>query len=118
VEEQIVWIGDAIIPKGGAEQGRQRPVRFHGEELAVAIVVGENNGAWQRKETLFRTGDGRLLVYVQDRSQAEGSACGLYEASPADLCRDGRFAGLGQGWWFLALPETGYASPEQAEGAP
>ena len=106
MEEQTVWIGSALSRKRDVEQSLQEPVRFVGEELATSILYADGNGAWERKETLFRADDGRLLVYVQDRSQEKASACSLHEASFADLGRRGRFAGLGQGWWFLALPET------------
>jgi hypothetical protein len=118
MEEQTVWIGSVLTRKQDVQQSLQEPVHFVGEELATSILYADDNGAWERKETLFRADDGRLLVYVQDRSQEQESACSLHEASFPDLGRRGRFAGLGQGWWFLALPEIAEVGEAWGHHAP
>jgi len=110
MEKQVLWVENPQsqqVPVPGVTH----PVSFLGERLATATLYSEDHRTWERKETLFQAEDGRLLVYVEDRSKRTGGAYRLYEATKADLGVQGRFAGLGHGGWFLALPDAGNGEP-------
>jgi len=112
MEKQILWVGNSQKIRKEALPGVTEPVSFLGEKLAIATLYAEDHKTWQRKETLFRDEEGHLLVYVEDRSQTPDGAYKLYEATKADLGVRGRFASLGHGGWFLALPDAGDGQPQ------
>jgi hypothetical protein len=105
METQVLSVESYQGIRSNAPKSETQPMSFVGEELATSIQYAADD-TWERKETLYRATDGRLLVYVQDRSKTLTSAYSLHEATMADLVVGGRFAGLGQGWWFMLLPDA------------
>lgn len=124
-----VGVGSVSLGSEGAVLDGTRPVQFEGERLAIVHQTGTHEGqeadkpmglaAWaiankscagvkeewgtDKTEILYRTSDGRLLVYVQDWSRFQNGPAvyTLVEVTEQDLSGTGRFAHLGQeaGFW-------------------
>lgn len=82
-----------------------RPVEFVGELVASRTVHTGNDDTRGVSESLYKTDDGRLVVYVEDwsRWQGEPSVYSLREVAEADLQPGGRYEMLGY--------EAGYGRP-------
>jgi len=97
-----LWIGTEQHMRDGRTQDLTRPVEFEGEELAKLITFGDHKGSPTDTrgitETLYRTEDGRLVVYVEEWSRWQGEAnhYDLIEATEGDLGATGRFETLGR----------------------
>jgi hypothetical protein len=96
-------IGSIVGMSGGPTQDTTREVVFEGEELAsrTEYGVGNQGGLTDTRgvtETLYRTADGRLVVYVEDwsRWQGEPSIYRLHQVTEAGLGVGGRFEALGR----------------------
>jgi len=93
----------SVIVVNGRRQRNLRTVEFIGERLAERTRYGYSDRTGQLSdlrgvtETLYRTSDGRLVVYIEDwsRWQNEPTTYTLREVSKADLV-DGEFAALGR----------------------
>lgn len=109
METQRVKVGVLGTTGSGMGYDHTRGVEFIGEELARVTHYGTGrNGAPTdtrgTTETLYRTEDGRHVVYIEDwsRWQGEENRYRLVEASPEDLEPTGRFgefadaAGMGR----------------------
>lgn len=82
----------------GRQQDNLRPVTFEGEEVGSRRYYTDERGTRGVDETLYRTADGGLVVYVEDwsRWQGETSSYKLVRVQPADLDVGGRFEMLGR----------------------
>jgi len=101
MEKQTVKVGVLGTTDHGTGYDHTRTVEFIGEELARTTHYGfERNGAptdtQGTTETLYRTEDGRLVVYIENWShwQGEGNSYRLVKAEPEDLEPTGRFSEL------------------------
>jgi hypothetical protein len=88
----------------------RKPVEFEGEELAALRTAGTGRDGKLTDtrgivETLYKAGDGRLVVHVEEWShwQGEPSTYTLHEVSEADLQPGGCFEDIGA--------EAGYGRP-------
>lgn len=103
METITVRIGSVVGMSGGQTQDNTREVQFVGEKLATRREYGysEHTGGITdtrgTDETLYRTEDGRLVVYVEDWSkwQGEPNRYSLVEVTEDDLGVNGRFEALG-----------------------
>lgn len=104
MEKITVYTGEVVALSNGATQDLRRPVRFVGEGLAELTTYGYSDRTGYPTdtrgvtETLYRTEDGRLVVYVQEwsRWQGEPNYYRLVEVTEADLQVGGRFEDLGR----------------------
>ena len=91
-------IGPVVGLKYGALEDRRRPVVFEGEKLA------EHGWYDDVRLTLYRTADGRVVMYIEARSHSQGgpSVCALRAVTPEGLGIHvgievpGRAAGMGR----------------------
>ncbi|GEM_PF-1019589 len=96
-------IGSTVALSSGAVQDNLREVEFVGEELAKRREFGYSDRTGGPTDTrgvnemLYRTEDGKLIVYVEDWShwQGEPNTYSLHEVSEDDLGVNGRFEALG-----------------------
>ncbi len=101
METITLEVGTVVVGNGFVQDDRQ-PVEFVGERLARRTVYGLEKGKPTDTrgvtETLYRTEDGRLVVYVENwsRWQGEASYYHLEQVDKADLDVDGRFEDLGR----------------------
>ncbi|GIV77447.1 MAG: hypothetical protein KatS3mg050_1841 [Litorilinea sp.] len=104
MEEITLHVGTVTAPRGFVQDHR-RPVVFQGEELARLSWWTGNDDSRGMKQTLYRTKDGRLVVYVEDWSRWAGEASHYYlrQVEEADLDVGGEFEDLGR--------EAGMARP-------
>ncbi|MBN1975946.1 MAG: hypothetical protein JW918_00970 [Anaerolineae bacterium] len=98
-----VSVGTYTVGNGNIVQDNLRPVEFEGEKLAEVKSYGTGRGGGPTDtrgitETLYKTADGRLVVYVEDWShwQGEPNTYSLHEVTEADLGPNGRFETLGR----------------------
>jgi len=100
----------------GCRQDNLRPVTFEGEEVGSRHYYTDERGTRGVNETLYRTADGGLVVYVEDwsRWQGEISSCKLVRVRPADLDVGGRFEMLGRAC-NMARPLTLAEALEQSD---
>jgi hypothetical protein len=140
MEAITLIVGSVHVGSGDARVVETRQVEFEGERLAIVHHTGACEGqeadkplglaAWaiaqksrakaqkewgpDSTETLYRTSDGRLLVYVQDWSHfKDGPAVyTLHEATQQDVCRTGRYARLGEEAGFWRAEEARVWGPE------
>jgi hypothetical protein len=103
-------VGTYMVGNGGIVQDNLRPVEFEGEKLAGIKNYGyKDSGAPDdtrgTKETLYKTVDGRFVVYLEDWShwQGEPNTYDLQEVTEADLGPNERFEALGR--------EAGFGRP-------
>ena len=103
-------VGTYAVGNGNIVQDNTRPVEFEGEELAKVSDYGTGRDGKPTdtrgtKETLYKTPDGRLVVYVENwsRWQGEPNTYDLLEVTETDLQPNGRFETLGR--------EAGYGRP-------
>jgi len=82
----------------GCRQDNLRPVQFQGEEIGSRRWFTDERGTRGTDETLYKTDDGRLVVYIEDwsRWQGEISNYKLVRVQPADLDVGGAFEMLGR----------------------
>ena len=82
----------------GCEQDTQRPVEFVAEELGSRRWLKNWDGTRGTDETLYKTDDGRLVVYIEHWSRwaGEENTRMLVEVQAADLDVGGRFEMLGR----------------------
>lgn len=98
-----VSVGSVVATSGGITQDDTREVEFAGEELASRTEYGfsdRTGGITDTRgvtETLYRTGDDKLVVHVKDwsRWQGEPNTYSLHEVTEADLQVGGQFEALG-----------------------
>lgn len=85
----------------GRRRDLTRIVEFEGEEVATHTMHRDAEGMRGVTETLYRTADGRLMVYVENWSKRdeEGIVYSLLEVTGVDLQKGGRFEKLGEGAW-------------------
>jgi hypothetical protein len=106
-----VFVGSVVAGNSGQVNDARHPVTFEGEELARRTEYGEGRGGVGITdtrgvtETLYKTGDGRLIVHVEDwsRWQGEPTTESLHQATSADLGPNGCFEALGR--------EAGFGRP-------
>lgn len=105
-----VRVGTYVVGSGGIVQDDTRLVRFEGEELAKRTRYHYDNGQQLSNtrgvtETLYRTGDGRLVVHVEEwsRWQGEPDYYTLVGVTEEDLGINGHFEALGR--------EAGFGRP-------
>ena len=110
-------IGSEIVIDGHP-QDNLRPVEFTGEEVGSRRYYTDERGTRGTTETLYRTEDGRLTVYVElwSRWQGEPNYYKLVRAEAADLDVGGRFEALGRAVG-LARPLTLDEALSEAEEA-
>ena len=104
MEEITLYVGTVTAPRGFV-QDRRRPVVFRGEKVAELSWLTGNDDTRGVNQTLYRTEDGRLVVYVEEwsRWQGEPSRYRLYQVTEVDLDVGGEFEDLGR--------EAGMARP-------
>jgi hypothetical protein len=101
MKEITLYIGSIRSVGSGVSEDDRQQVRFVGEELAEHTCYGTYRGRTSDTrgvtETLYRTDDGRLVVYTEDWSRWRGvsSEYWLCEVSEEDLQPSGQFAHLG-----------------------
>ena len=115
METITVRIGSVVGMSSGT-QDTTREVQFEGEKLATYREFGFSNKGHPTDtrgitQTLYRTGDGRLIVYVEDwsRWQGEPNVYNLVAVTEEDLGINGRFEALGRAAGFgrpLTLAEA------------
>ncbi len=88
----------AVTVIDGREQDDMRPVEFAGEKVGNRRWFTDDRGTRGIDETLYRTADGRLVVYVEDwsRWQGEPTITKLVAVTPEDLDVGGRLEALGR----------------------
>jgi len=98
-----VFVGSVVAGSSGQTNDSRREVRFEGEELArrTEYGAGREGGITDTRgvaETLYKTADGRLIIYVEDwsRWQGEPDVYRLVEVAEADLDVGGHFEDLGR----------------------
>ena len=96
-------IGTLQAMQSGQTQDLTRPVEFEGEKLAELTTFGQgrNGGPTDTRgmtETLYRTADGRLILYAEDWShwQGEPNVYSLQEVTEDDLSVGGAYEELGR----------------------
>ena len=92
-----VTIGTKRTLQSGQPDDNLRPVKFEGEELANVTMYAGTDDTRGVTETLYRTEDGRLIVYVEDwtKWQGETTTRSLCEVTESDLKAGARFERLG-----------------------
>ena len=98
-----VRIGTVVGMSSGQTQDTTREVAFKGEELGSHREYGYSDrtgGPTDTRgvtQTLYKTEDGRLVVYIESWSkwQGEPNVYSLREVTEADLDATGEFAALG-----------------------
>jgi len=110
-------VGSEVVIDGRTQENL-RPVTFEGEEVGSRRWFTDDRGTRGVDETLYRTADGRLVVYVEDwsRWQGESSTYRLVQVQPADLDVGGRFEMLGRACG-MARPLTLDEALEGTDGA-
>jgi len=110
-------VGSEIVIDGRTQENL-RPVAFEGEEVGSRRYYTDERASRGVDETLYRTADGRLVVYVEDwsRWQGESSIYRLVQVQPADLDVGGRFEMLGRACG-MARPLTLDEALEGTDGA-
>jgi hypothetical protein len=96
-------IGTVVGMSGGQTQDTTREVAFEGEKLGshrefgISDQTGGLTDTRGTTETLYKTADGRLVVYVEEWShwQNEPNYYTLREVTQADLDATGEFTALG-----------------------
>jgi uncharacterized protein YndB with AHSA1/START domain len=85
----------------GRRRDLTRVVEFEAEEVATHTIYRGADGARGVTETLYRTVDGRLIVYIENWSkrEEEGTIYSMLEVTGEALRRGGRFERLGEGAW-------------------
>jgi hypothetical protein len=85
----------------GRRRDLTRIVEFEGEKVATHTMVRGADGMRGVTETLYRTVNGRLIVYVENWSkrEEEGTIYSMLEVTGEDLRKGGRFETLGEGAW-------------------
>jgi hypothetical protein len=93
-----VHVGTRRTLRSGQVDDNLTPVEFEAEELANVTAYHGDNDTRGVTETLYRTADDRLVVYVEDwtKWQGEPSHFTLQEADEEDLGPGGRFERLGR----------------------
>jgi len=102
MDKQTVYVG-SLVGGSGFTQDLRREVVFVGERLATRTEYGHSDrtdaitDTRGTTETLYRTEDGRLVVYIEEwsRWQGEPNEYRLVEVGEADLTPGGRFEALG-----------------------
>lgn len=101
MEKVQVKIGSVTVGSCGLSQDTTRTVEFVGEELAWRTQAGEHRSQITDirgvTETLYKTDDGRLVIFVEDWSQWEDGPVtySLSQVTEADLGVGGHFEVLG-----------------------
>jgi hypothetical protein len=82
-----------------------RPVEFEAQELGRYGTLTGDNDTRGIDQTLYKTEDGRLIVYNKDWSlwQGEPTTYSLHQVDEADLSPTGEFSDLGY--------ESGFGRP-------
>ena len=97
-----LWIGKVERLPDGRANDMRRPVEFEGEKLAEVTTYrqrkGSVTGPRRTTETLYRTEDGRLLVYAQEWSRCHGETehHSMQQVMAEHLEPGGRFSALGR----------------------
>ena len=109
-------VGTVRAFNNGYVQDTRRPVEFVGEELASTFRYTGDDDTRGVTETLYRTEDGRLVVYVEDWSRWQGEPSHYYleQVDRADLDIGGRFEELGRKAGFGRPLTLGEALAERA----
>lgn len=83
----------------------RRPVVFEAEKVGTFTTLTGNDGTRGFDQALYKTGDGRLVVYTKDWSlwQGEATSYSLAEVTNDDLGVGGEYEALGR--------ECGYGRP-------
>lgn len=109
METVVLKVGSAVVVNG-RQQDDLRPVEFVGELVASRTEYGYSDRGQLSdtrgvNESLYRTEDGRLVVYVEDwsRWQGEPNYYRLVALTEADLGVGGDYEALGR--------EAGYGRP-------
>ena len=101
MDELTLQVGERRRALNGAELDLTAPVTFRGE--ALGSLTAETDGIRRERWSLFRTEDGRLVLYTAKTSQQmhEPSLYALKTLQPEDLQPGGAYALLGQrcGLW-------------------
>ena len=97
MESVTLKVGSVTVIDG-REQDNLRPVSFEGELVGSRREYTDERGTRGVDQSLYRTADGRLVVYIEDwsRWQAEPTVSKLVEVQPEDLDVGGRFEMLGR----------------------
>ena len=90
-------VGSEVVIDGHMQENL-RPVTFEGEKLGNRRWFTDDRGTRGVDETLYRTADGRLVVYVENWSwwPGEPDSHKLVEVQPAALDVGGQFEMLGR----------------------
>jgi hypothetical protein len=85
----------------GRRRDLTRVVELEGEKVATHTMYRDADETRGVTETLYRTVDGRLFVYVENWSkhEEEGTIYSMLEVTGEDLRKGGRFETLGEGAW-------------------
>jgi len=97
METITLHIGRSVIV-GGCQQDNLRPVQFEGELIGSRREFIDERGTRGVDQSLYRTADGRLIVYVENwsRWQGEPTTSKLVQVQPADLDAGGPYELLGR----------------------
>ncbi len=102
METITLQIGHIVTGNSGQSNDTRRDVQFKGEEIASRTEYGtnRNGGITDTRgvtQTLYKTEDGRLIVYIEEWSQWRGepSVYSLQEVTADDLQPGERFDELG-----------------------
>ena len=92
-----VYVGSSGTSHSGMPLGDLGPVEFEGEKVATVTTLEGDETRWTT-QVLYKTTDGRYVVYVQEKTQWVGelSHYKLIEVSLEDLGVGGRFEQLGR----------------------
>lgn len=105
MDKVTLRVGSVTSTRSGHVQDNCRPVEFAGELVTSRTTYTGDSDTRGITQSLYRTADDRLIVYVEDwsRWQGEPSVYALYEVLEADLQPGGRYQMLGY--------EAGYGRP-------
>jgi hypothetical protein len=92
-----VHVGTRRTLRSGQAVDSLRPVEFNAEKLARKTSYHGDDDTRGITETLYRTADDQLVVYIEDwsRWQGETTTLALYEIEEEDLQTGGRCEALG-----------------------
>jgi len=98
VEDIEVQVGQVRTLQSGQTEDNLRPVKFRGEVLGRRETYTGGDDTRGVTETLYKTEDGRLIVYVEvwSRWQGEWDRSNLHKVTEADLGVGGEFELLGR----------------------
>ena len=100
-----VQVGSVGTDRSGRSHGEYQDVEFKAEKLGETSYLTGSDDTRGVEETLYRTEDGRLILYEYywSRWQGESSTRRLFEVSEDELAPNGQYWRLGK--------EAGFGRP-------